>query len=376
MGAGASTASPTAAPDLVAALAALTKEAQAVPMAEQTSAQVKALADRLGELQAAANKIAANKAATETSAEGVSVAEWGLSVFKQFDTSKDGKISTKELARALKSLPKKKPEAMPEGAKFQGVDEMIAAMDTDGDGEIDEKEWLEILAKCAGLAAALAENVNAAGRVASFRSFEEQKAKREREVKALEAKEARTEEEEKELVEYKRQVESLAKKIEEAYGNQLRLAAWGASVFHQFDTDHDQKLTNKELSRALKSLPKTRPTYMPPGTKFMSVDEMLAAMDTDGDGCIDEKEWLENLAKCAGLAAALAENLDESGKVAGFRTFEQQAEKRKKQLAELEAKDGRSAEEEEKLVQYKKEVESWDKFFAEQAAAEGKAAAA
>ena len=51
-----------------------------------------------------------------------------------------------------------------------------------------------------------------------------------------------------------------------------------------------------------------------------------------------------------------------------FRTFEQQAEKRRKQLAELEAKEGRTAEEEAKLEEYKKEVASWDKFFAEQKA--------
>ena len=47
---------------------------------------------------------------------------------------------------------------------------------------------------------------------------------------ALEAKEGRTDAEEAELVEYKRQIESLGKKILEAYENQLKLAAWGASV--------------------------------------------------------------------------------------------------------------------------------------------------
>lgn len=101
---------------------------------------------------------------------------------------------------------------------------MITAMDTDGDGSIDLNEWLEKIATCAGLAAALAENVNGEGKIANFRSFEEQKAKREKEVKALEAKESRSTEEEAELVDYKRQIESLGKKIEEAAANERATA--------------------------------------------------------------------------------------------------------------------------------------------------------
>ena len=64
---------------------------------------------------------------------------------------------------------------------------------------IDLQEWLDNLSSCGGLAAAIAENVNEAGEIPTFRSFEQQKAKREGEVAALEAKESRTEEEEAEL---------------------------------------------------------------------------------------------------------------------------------------------------------------------------------
>ena len=99
------------------------------------------------------------------------------------------------------------------------VDEMIAAMDADGDGSIDLTEWLKRLSSCAGLAAALAENVNENGEIPTFRSFEEQQAKRRREVAALEEKESRTEEEEATLIEYRRQIESLQTKIEQAAAN-------------------------------------------------------------------------------------------------------------------------------------------------------------
>jgi Ca2+-binding EF-hand superfamily protein len=303
------------------------------------------------------------------------IEKWGRSVFDQFDTDKDGGLSIKELTRALKSLPRKKPKNVPPGTKFQSVDEMIAALDADGNGSIEVDEWLEKLGSCAGLAAALAENVNEDGEVPTFRSFEQQKAKREGEVAALEAKESRTAEEEAELVEFKRQIESLQKKIEEAAANQLQLEKWGRSVFEQFDTDKDGKLSVKELTRALKSLPRKKPKNIPPGTKFMSVDEMIAAMDADGDGSIDVNEWLERLVSCAGLAAALAENVNEDGVIAAFRSFEQQKAKREGEVAALEAKESRTTEEEAELVEFKRQIESLQKKIGE-AAANAEAAAA
>jgi len=54
---------------------------------------------------------------------------------------------------------------------------------------------------------------------------------------------------------------------------------------------------------------KTKPKKVPPGVKFQSVEEMMTAMDSDESGSLDLAEWLTNLGQCAGLAAALAENV-------------------------------------------------------------------
>jgi len=153
-----------------------------------------------------------------------SIKVWGRKVFEQFDTDKNGQLDKTELTRALKALPKAKPTTAPPGAKYMSVEEMIGAMDSDTDGGVDVGEWLANLEKCAGLAAALAEAVNDAGVVEKFRSFEQQKAKRESEIAELEGKMMTASIEEttklaEEMEEYERQVASLAKKIEEANAN-------------------------------------------------------------------------------------------------------------------------------------------------------------
>jgi molecular chaperone DnaK (HSP70) len=174
---------------------------------------------------AAATKMQAIQRGNLQRNEAAGIEKWGKKVFEQFDTDKNGKLSCKELTRALKSLPKTKPVSAKPGTKYMSVDDMVKAMDENADGEMDLKEWLKNLAKCAGLYAALIENVNEEGKMASFRSFEEQKKKREGEVAALEAKETRTPEEDKELEEYKKEIESLGKKIEEANENAKKAAA-------------------------------------------------------------------------------------------------------------------------------------------------------
>ena len=81
-----------------------------------------------------------------------------------------------------------------------------------------------------------------------------------------------------------------------------KIEEWGAATFSRF-ANAEGKITKKELTAALKMLPRTKPKKTMPGTKFQSVDEMIESMDADGDGEIDEAEWLVNLKACPGLAA-------------------------------------------------------------------------
>ena len=87
------------------------------------------------------------------------IEEWGSAIFANFDANSDGRLSSKELAAALKDLPKTKPKKVPPGTKFQSVEDMMNAMDSDESGSLDLAEWLANLGECPGLAAALAENV-------------------------------------------------------------------------------------------------------------------------------------------------------------------------------------------------------------------------
>jgi len=221
MGAGASTLTE----DTQKALAGMPDAAQAELKALYEKQTAAAAPKKDPAEDAAATKLQAIQRGNLQRNEAAGIDKWGKKVFEQFDTDKNGKLSNKELTRALKALPKTKPQSAKPGAKFMSVEKMIEAMDENGDGEMDLKEWLKNLGKCSGLYAALVENVNEEGKVAEFRSFEEQKKKREGEVAELEKKETRTEEEEKTLKEYKEQIESLAKKIEEANENAKKCEA-------------------------------------------------------------------------------------------------------------------------------------------------------
>ena len=104
----------------------------------------------------------------------------------------------------------------------------------------------------------------------------------------------------------------------EAAEHDALLARWGSSVFKQFDADGNGRLDGKELAAALKKLPMERPKSVPPGTKMMTVDQLIHALDSDGDGTVSMAEWLSNLSSCVGLAHCLTEIMDKDGNIPGF----------------------------------------------------------
>ena len=52
----------------------------------------------------------------------------------------------------------------------------------------------------------------------------------------------------------------------------------GRKNCNEFDSDSNGKLSNSELTKALQSLPRKKPKYAPPNTKFMTVDDMVQLM--------------------------------------------------------------------------------------------------
>jgi len=235
--------------------------------------------------------------------------------------------------------------------------DLVSGLDANGDGSISKDEWVQNLVSCSALHARIALGIGDDGSVTNFRDFHEQFAKRTEQVAELEAKAERTEEEEATLTSFKKQIQGLQKRIDERNSNLLKVTEWGGSVFEQFDTDNSGTLNNKELSRALKSLPRKKPKYSPPNTKFQSVDEMITTMDADGDGMVSKEEWLDGISKCSGLCAALFD-AQVDGAVLTFRSFEQQKAKREGEVKALEAKATRTEEEEVELASYKKQIES------------------
>ena len=68
-----------------------------------------------------------------------------------------------------------------------------------------------------------------------------------------------------------------------------RIEEWGSAVFKRFANDKNV-LTKKELTNVLKSLPRTAPKKVLPNTKYQSLEDMINAMDADGDGEISMEE--------------------------------------------------------------------------------------
>jgi len=81
-----------------------------------------------------------------------SVGSAGLSVFRQLDADKSGKIDRAELMALLKALPAARAQ--------KGLDGWVAELDVDGDGVIDEDEWVAQLGRLPALAALIESGID------------------------------------------------------------------------------------------------------------------------------------------------------------------------------------------------------------------------
>ena len=242
-------------------------------------------------------------------------------------------MTQKELKRLLKALPRKKP-VEPEGGwpggeapKFVPFEELVDTLDADKDGDISLDEWLTNLAKLPGLKAAIEGAIDpATGKVQGYLSLEQMLDETLAKLAPLEAKaaagggDAALDDAEKAEA---AKLRELAAKLRASVGSA------GLAVFRQVDLDHSGKIDRKELMRVLKQLPK--PEKMPPGAKKMSLDEIVAVLDVDGDGVIDEAEWLAQLEKIPALKASIEQAVDPA-------TGGSSATARSRQLAKVSAR--------------------------------------
>ena len=86
----------------------------------------------------------------------------------------------------------------------------------------------------------------------------------------------------------------------------------GSRVFRQIDRDGSGKIDRAELIGLLKALHKNtrRSGSLDDEGAGLSLDEILGRLDVDGDGLIDEDEWLANLGELPALQAYIGRYVD------------------------------------------------------------------
>ncbi|GMI01436.1 hypothetical protein TrST_g11546 [Triparma strigata] len=277
----------------------------AVPLSQQTQAQLKA------KYEASAGE---GKTDDDINAE-LSENLPAIILFNQIDEDRSGAIDKKELKKCLMSMPKKKPVepegGWPEGRppKFVPFDEIVDSLDTDKDDQITLEEWLANLSSLPGLKMAITGALDAeTGKITGYVSLEQR-------LDNLLAEKAKIESE----------IDAIRGKIGSA----------GITVFRQIDIDHDGTVSQKELLRVLKVLPRPKGVKGPK----VSIEDLAATLDVNGDGAISEDEWIAQIDALPALKASIEEAIDPAtGKIIGYRSLEQQLWKLQKNVPDLEAR--------------------------------------
>ena len=68
----------------------------------------------------------------------------------------------------------------------------------------------------------------------------------------------------------------------------------------------------------------------------MSIEDIVKALDVDGDGTINEEEWLQKLEDIPTLKASIEEAVGPDGKITGYRSLENQLWKLQQDVEGLE----------------------------------------
>lgn len=189
----------------------------------------------------------------------------------QIDCDHDGTLTTREIKRLLRSLPKTKPAGLPEGTKMLSLDEIMNILDADKDGVISLQEFVSNLKLIPGLEASIMQNVDrATGKITTYKSLEHRLAEFLELAAVLEAK---GEEGADELA-------SLKIKIAEM---QRSVGTVGITVFRQIDVDKSGKIDMCELKAVLTKLVADEIAALGSVENDpFGVNEIIATMDSDG----------------------------------------------------------------------------------------------
>merc|ERR1719379_411278 len=243
----------------------------------------------------------------------------GYVVFNQVDSSKNRKLDKGELGRLVKAI----------GLVFadkpmESTEEIMSVMDADRSGDIDEFEWVKNLKKLPKLYQILQDDIDPDwGTLKTFRTPEDQLAKCMGNLERLRLR--------RELltgVDDERRAK-IEKDIRQRKDQCKKYRAQGISpspgyvVFNQIDVGKARQLEKRELERLLKGI-----TAVYKDKEIEPVDKIMAVMDADRSGTIDEAEWVSNLKKLPLLYKVLSDDVDPDwGTLKSYRTLEDQLAK-------------------------------------------------
>ena len=228
----------------------------------------------------------------------------GVILFDQMDSDHGGSVDRDELRRFLCALPRR-------GAP--PFEHALDALDGDGDGEITLDEWLANLAKLPALEQAIAAGLDEKGKIRGYASLETRLEEVTDETAALEKTLAKSADA---AAAFAALPEETRVWLERRRGERARLEAAvgsvGSRVFRQIDRDGSGKIDRAELIGLLKALHKNtrRSGSLDDEGAGLSLDEILGRLDVDGDGLIDEDEWLANLGELPALQAYIGRYVD------------------------------------------------------------------
>merc|ERR1719379_3003629 len=268
----------------------------------------------------------------------------GYVVFNQVDASKNRKLDKGELERLIKAI-----QYVFTDKEIEPLDKIMAVMDADRSGDIDEFEWVLNLKKLPLLYQVLQDDIDPDwGTLKTFRTPEDQLAKCMGNLERL-RRELQTD-----VTDERKQ--KIEKDIRQRKDQCKRYRAQGISpspgyvVFNQIDVGKARQLEKRELERLLKGI-----TAVYKDKEIEPVDKIMSVMDADRSGAIDEAEWVSNLKKLPLLYKVLSEDVDPDwGTLKSYRTLEDQLAKLYGNIFRIEEKIA-AGDEDEGL---KKELES------------------